>query len=227
MRNKLKLANRALIILNLAGIYIILSVGLKVFPKVSISWSKLFVSNINSVLLSISYSFLAATIFYLLINYLPRLEKKKRFQPVVKRDIDKIHSMFIRMINAMASQTEKYEEIPDYEQFKALMATTSPDQKYPHTQGLITEASFLKTFLYLKAESKEIISHIHLFKEYVPVEIISLLEDLNSSRFFKEVVFLNSVNRLSNKNMEIFAEGFYDGFEIIEKLKTESDQLYN
>jgi len=163
MNNKLRLANIILVILNLIGCYIILAVGLQVLPKIPVSWSAFLISNLNSVLLSLSYSFIAATIFYLLINYLPRIEKKKKFQPVVKRDIKKIHSLFLNMINAMESESKKHEKIPNYEKFEELMEGVSPDEKYPHTQGLVTEASYLRTFLYLKVESKEIISHIHLF----------------------------------------------------------------
>ncbi|WP_340104904.1 hypothetical protein [Rhodohalobacter sp. 8-1] len=227
MYNNLRLANLTLIALNLVGFYIILSIGVQILPKISVNWSDTFVTNYNNVLLSLSYSFIAATLFYLLINYLPKTEKKKRFQPVVKRDIKKIHSLFINMINTMEPDSVKHENIPDYNKFENLMEGISTYKKYPPTKGLITEASYLKTFLYLKVETKEIISHIHLFKEYVPIEIISLLEDLNDSRFFKDVVLFNSLNKLGNENMKLFAEPFYDGFKIVKQLKDAAEKLYD
>jgi hypothetical protein len=227
MNNKLRLANIALLVFIIIGCYIILSVGLQIFPTLPVNWSNDFISNFDNVILNLSYSFIAATIFYVLINYLPQIKKEKKFQPVIKRDINKIHSLFLDMINAMEPESKTHEQIPNYEEFENLMKDIDPKEKYPNTQGLVTEASYLKTFLYLKVESKEIISHIHLFKSYIPIEIISLLEELNDSRFFSDVVFFNSINNLSNQNMKMFAESFYDGFKIVKQLGVKSQKLYD
>ncbi|MEX0719935.1 MAG: hypothetical protein WD059_04645 [Balneolaceae bacterium] len=216
-------------LLTATSIYILVAVGLEILPKIPSNFTNEFSEKLNIVLLNISYSYLAAIIFYLLINYFSFFQKKKRFQPYVKKDIQRIHSLFLNIINAMGKKVgENFTEIPDKIKFEYLLDQVSPNELYSPTKGMITQATYMKTFLYLKVEAGDIIKHIHLFKEFVPDNIISYLEDLNNSQLFKSTVIFNSWSGgVSNTTLKMFASPFYDGFEIVKKLKEESDKLFD
>jgi hypothetical protein len=226
---KFSLGKLMVILLLIFGIYVISSVGVDIIPKFKVGWSEEFVLKLNNVLLNLAYSYIAGLIIYFLISYLPDQIQKKRFQPIVKRDIKRIHHLFLEMVNSMSSKKKQddYKTIPDYNVFEELMECISPNEKYPNTIGQITEASFLRTFFYLRVETLEIIKHIHLFKKQVPDRIILLLEELTNSNLFKDVIMWNSFKgEIGNQNMKEFAKSFYDGFEIVKKLNDEAEKLY-
>ena len=131
------------------------------------------------------------------------------------------------MINAMGKKVNNhYDSIPDKQAFEYLMDQVSPNEIYGPTKGQITEASYLKTYIYIKAETLDLTAHIHLFKEYTPPVIISLLEDLNKSQLFKAAIIFNSwKGGVLNNTMKEFANDFYVGFEIAKKLKGEAEKL--
>lgn len=229
MKIKISLSKFIVISLLILGIFVILSVGIDLISKFSIGWSKAFILKFNNVILNLSYSYVAGMIFYILINYFPDQVQKRRFQPFVKRDIKRIHSLYIDLINSMSKKKDGvvYEIIPEYYLFEELMECISPNELYPETKGQITEATYLRTFLYIKLETLDIIKHIHLFKKQVPDKIILLLEDLIGSEFFKVVIMWNSFkSKIGNGNMKIFAESFYDGFDIVKKLNKEANKLH-
>lgn len=222
-----KTINGFIWLLTIISLYVILSVELELVPKIHFGFSAPFIPKLNNSLLTLSYSYIAALIFYLLINYFPYYQRKKLYQPYVKRDIIEIHSLFLNMINAMGKKVnKKYDSIPDKQTFEYLMDQVAPNETYGPTEGHITQASYLKTYIYIKAETLSLMTHIHLFKEYTPPVIISMLEGLNKSQLFKAAVIFNSwKGGVMNNTMKNFANDFYDGFEIANKLKTEADKL--
>lgn len=226
---KFSLGKLMVILLLIFGIYVISSVGVDIIPKFKVGWSEEFVLKLNNVLLNLAYSYIAGLIIYFLISYLPDQIQKRRFQPIVKRDIKRIHLMYLDMINKMNSKKKQddYKTIPDYNIFEELMECISPHEKYPTPIEQITDASYLLTFFYLRVETIEIMKHIHLFKKQVPDRIILLLEELTNSNLFKMVIMLNSLRvKLGNQNMKDCAKDFYDGFEIVKKLNDEAEKLY-
>jgi len=206
-----------------------MSVGVDLLPLFEMSWTKEFVVRFNNVLLNLSYSYVAALIFYIFINYLPGLVQKRKFQPFVRRDIKKIHRHYFDLLNTMSRKCKNihYKELPNFGDFEKIFESVNPQEMYPATNLLITHATYLQTFLYAKVETEAIIKHIHLFKRQTPVEIISLLEELMSSGLFGDVVFFNSIQGLANRDMKAFAQFFYEGYQILEKLNNEADKLYS
>lgn len=225
-RRYIEIAVSSLLLLCL---YTIMSVGVDLFPLFGISWTKEFAVRFNNVLLNLSYSYVAALIFYIFINYLPELVQKRKFQPFIRRDIKKIHRHYFELLNAMSRKCKnvQYTVLPSCDDFENIFECVNPQEMYPVTRGLITHATYLQTFLYAKVETEAIIKHIHLFKRQTPVEIISLLEELMSSGLFGDVVFWNSVKGLLNRDMKVFADSFYKGYHILEKLNNEADKLYS
>ena len=107
------------------------------------------------------------------------------------------------------------------------MECISPNEIYPNTSEQIIRANYMRTFFYLRVETLGIIEHIYYFKNQVPDEIILLLEELNSSEFFSAVTMWNSFpNGFGNENMKLFAQSFYDGFSIVEKLNLKANNLF-
>lgn len=211
------------------GLYVILSVGVGILPKFGVGWYEESILKFNTVILNLSYSYVAGMIFYLLINYMPDQAQKRRFQPFVKKDIKRIHSLYLNLINSMSTKKNGviYNTIPSYQIFEELMECISPNEIYPNTSEQIIRANYMRTFFYLRVETLGIIEHIYYFKNQVPDEIILLLEELNSSEFFSAVTMWNSFqNGFGNENMKLFAQSFYDGFSIVEKLNLKANNLF-
>lgn len=91
--NNYQLWLRILVVISL---WIVLSVELKLIPLIPSLLSETFVSNLNRVLLNISYSFLAAYIFYIITSVLPRKMLIYRLKKVSARQVHELlYELFI------------------------------------------------------------------------------------------------------------------------------------
>ena len=87
MQNTKNLHNIILVILTLLSFWAIASVQLHSLPLVGVNFCKETAQSVNKVLLTLSYSYVAALVFYILTNVLPAKQRKNKLQPIIKQKV--------------------------------------------------------------------------------------------------------------------------------------------
>lgn len=82
--------NIILMILLLFSLWIVLAVQLHCLPLVNICFSEIQEHDINTLLLTLSYSYIAALIFYIVTCVLPSKRRKDILAPIINRKIQRI-----------------------------------------------------------------------------------------------------------------------------------------
>jgi len=119
----MRIENKIFWFLNVICILLIIQIGLGIIPLFYSIFSNEFAFKLNQVLLNLSYSYIAGVIMYLLISYLPDLQKKRRINSIIKSDLEllvKELNIFIFYINKQYVNVKdiKNIKITDFQKFR-------------------------------------------------------------------------------------------------------------
>ena len=156
--------------------------------------------DINAIIEGLSYSYLAAALFYLLTMYLPAKRRQEKIVPVIQKRVEEIGSKNIRaMLFEFARETEYGADWKSSTHTAEILKSKDWDAPVPMFQqynGI--QISYLH-YLNLKGKQlKERISDIIMkYKEDLTEEQTVVLEELSDMDFFGTIASLSSFPRMT------------------------------
>ena len=154
------------ILLSLAALYVIGSTGLGWLPLLGYSNDA---ERVNSVLLNLSYSYLASVLFFCMIELLPRLLNERKAYKIFEKGLKSVHLNMCQMVSIlkMMAETDVENEELKIEDLSALSvckakyqcsyvkATTRNDSEYGVLDG----------YKFLEYHSRAIVKELHSILE--------------------------------------------------------------
>ncbi len=209
-------------LISVLSFYIILSVGLSLFPKIGCSSNS---ENINQVSLNLSYSYVAGLIFYFFISYIPINLLKRKLRPTLK-------SKFEDLSNQVCSYIQTFENIDieidvktiNFNFIKSVMESKSILDSSYYSKIMALKMNNLEFINSTKESIFNLIDSALVYKEYLDAEEILHLEKIKDSKFF-HLLKIKHNNLLGNiyYNSDSFKNEFItelnDIFVSVKKLK--------
>ena len=177
-----KAINGALTALTLVCIYIIFNIGLGWFWPIGTCENY---EKVNQVLINISYSYIAGLIFYLLVTYLPYLQRRRKLLPAIKLKINDLNSQ----INACIQTFEKEEnsvlvDMVTRERLSFLINNNGMYENSFYANVVGYNMNNLKFLVSTKDIIFDLIAQILTYKEYLTEEQILNIEKIHDSTYF-------------------------------------------
>ena len=184
-----------LIIVLLLTLWAILSIQLKVIPVITVGWQQETIASWNTVFLNLSYSYIAALIFYGLTTRLPVYRRKKKLMPVIQKRIGEIGREIYNILLEFARETGYNHDYRNTTDTDAIMRSKDWMAIMPTVLRFRNiKISYLN---FLNAEAKaikdKISDVIQKYKDEMTEEQLVALEALAHAPFFHQVEFLCSI----------------------------------
>lgn len=203
----------------------ILSIGLGLIPLIKCNFNSVTIDKFNTVILNLSYSYIAGCIFYYLSVVFPGYKNKKEIKPAVKLKISNIKSQLSGILLEFSRNTGlNHNAFNDLKICKNIMMSKEwNDIVQMLLQNNRVTVSYLKLCLLQKIEIlKEIESLIIGYKSFLNTEQLLLLEQIRNCSFFSQISFLSSflVIDITDQNAkEFLADDFCKLIELYNKLE--------
>ena len=184
-----------LLIVLLLALWAILSIQLKVIPVITVGWQQETIASWNTVFLNLSYSYIAALIFYGLTTRLPVYRRKKKLMPVIQKRIGEIGREIYNILLEFARETGYNHDYRNTTDTDAIMRSKDWMAIMPTVLRFRNiKISYLN---FLNAEAKaikdKISDVIQKYKDEMSEEQLVALETLAHAQFFHQVEFLSSI----------------------------------
>lgn len=152
---------------------------------------------VNSIIENLSYSFIAAYIFYLLTIVLSRFSRKLKLTPIIRTSVKKIGEKEIRSVLGQFAQGKNMKvDYHDTEQTAEILSSKNWDSEIPIYKQY--EGISLSYFRYLNFSSRQIKDRVSLvisrYKDDITDDQLVALEE------FTDLLFFNLVESLGNHN---------------------------
>lgn len=203
----------------------ILSIGLELLPTIKCNFNKTIIDKFNTVILNLSYSYIAGCIFYYLSVVFPRYKNKKVIKPAIKLNISKIKSIINEILVSFSSDAG--EEFVSFHNLEVCKKVVMTKDWYEEVSGIKQRTgksmSYLRFCLHEYVDiSKHIESLIIKYKDYLSSEQLVLLEKIKMCSFFDLVISCSTyetilLTDLSHKDM--MANSFTELIELYNKLE--------
>jgi len=217
-----------------SSLFIILQVGLGLIPMFTSAKTIEQVESINSVLLNLSYSYVAGVIIYLLIDFFPEKKKKRKIEKVISPDlklvVDEMY-IFIHYLNWKYLNKENINDLKK-EDFSVLSKFSLDKMNFSykkptkeitmHSTSALTEHEY---FLIRKKYIIELINEIFIIPNsvYLEDDLILSLRNLKNCILFK---FAEYKTVIPSQNFDEQMFEFYSLFDSIKKLaKVDVDEI--
>lgn len=209
--------NRMISLVVIACFYAILTIKLDIFWKFG-ELEK--ADSINDIILNLSYSILAAVIFYIFIDVIPYYTKKKKMREVLRTKIDRIKqdinsaktAIYLPPFTEMAKT--KADFVNDFE---------NKDMKDAYFLGLFRFKSLMEFFEHNKTQIRNSIHEILGYSEFLTEKEVEILADINSSKYINSHFFIKDFENLQHQpalfnNQREIGNSIYSINELIKKL---------
>lgn len=209
--------NRMIILVVIACFYAILTIKLDIFWKIG-DLEK--ADSINDIILNLSYSILAAVIFYIFIDVIPYYTKKKKMREVLRTKIDRIKqdinsaktAIYLPPFTEMAKTKDGF--VNDFE---------NKDMKDAYCLGLFRFKSLMEFFEHNKEQIRNSIHEILGYSEFLTEKEVEILADINSSKYINSYFFIKDFENLQHQpalfnNQREIGNSIYSINELIKKL---------
>ena len=176
----MKYINYILIGITILCLYVIGCVGLEIFPTLGYSEKA---NAINSVVLNLSYSFIAGWIFYLLVSYFPYKQRKSKLQKVIDEKFKNIHVKFIDCAKSMYPMTQWNNiHISKENLIKKMKNISITDMSSYSIAGI--NRTIIDHLIAQRTDIKNLIKEILEYKEYLNDEQLVIIEQIRNSTYF-------------------------------------------
>lgn len=209
--------NRMISLVVIACFYAILTIKLDIFWKIG-ELEK--ADSINDIILNLSYSILAAVIFYIFIDVIPYYTKKKKMREVLRTKIDRIkqdvnsakNAIYLPPFTEMAKTKDGF--VNDFE---------NKDMKDAYYLGLYHFKSLIEFFDHNKEQIRNSIHEILGYTEFLTEKEVEILADINSSKYINSHFFIKDFENLQSQpalfnNQREIGNSIYSINELIKKL---------
>lgn len=163
--------------------YCILTIQLDWFWKIPYKGDP---EKINSLLLNLSYSFIAATIFYLLTVVLPDYQRRIRIEPAINRLKIMIIDDYESSINCFSDLFQKIDYTRDKNMFISTISQRSLFDETPLSKltGL-NRGNYLSTLSSYHSRVRQTIAALLDYKDFLTSEEIITLEEIRNDTYPK------------------------------------------
>lgn len=212
--NKVKLM---ILLVVIACMYAILTIKLNLFWHIGVSEKA---EGINEIILNLSYSVLAAVIFYIFIDVLPFYAKKK-----------KVRQILLTMIKGLRSDIEKAKNAIYLPPFTGLARTQNEfisdfenkDMMDAYCLGIYGFKNLKEFFDHNKGQIRSTIHGLLGYSEFLTDKEIKTLADINSSKYINDYFFIRDFENLANNpdlydNQKEVGASIYQIYELICKI---------
>lgn len=184
-----------LIIVLLLALWAILSIQLKFIPVITVGWNRDTIGSWNAVILNLSYSYIAALIFYGLTTRLPIYRRKKKLMPIIQKRIGEIGREIYNILLEFSRETGYNHDYRNTTGTDAILRSKDWMSIMP---SVLRYQNIKITYLnFLNAEAKaikeKISDVIQKYKDEMTEEQLVALETLAHTPFFHQVEFLCSI----------------------------------
>ena len=179
-------------------------------------------------LYNISLSFIAAVIFYLIIDYYPKKERRYKFLRNLEVHLNDINNSLNEIIDNL-NYPENIKKIDlkkiNDEEFKVVLKNTPPDFKTSksYVEYFNQDIDILKS---VEINSGKVISNVEAILKHIDFlepELYKVLEDIKSFPIIKTLHFMRQHN-LKIANLLALHKIFIDYINLINKLNSEWEQ---
>ena len=196
----------------LLALWAILAIQFKFIPTISVGWEANTAMNLNELFLNLSYSYIAALIFYGLTTRLAAYRRKKKLEPVIQKRVEQIGRLGIYYILLEFSRESGYGA--DYKSSentaKVLESKNWLDYMPFFQMAYKTDMTYLELVGVEGKKIKERVSDlIDKYKDEMRTDQINLLEEIPDMYLFRLVDLFNSIpNKVIEKDNNPFVEEF-------------------
>ena len=192
-----KLTKIILATLTALSAWAILSIQFHVIPVIKISLEEETVTALNSFLLTLAYSFIAALVFYLVTTTLPARQRRDKIDPVVKKKIDSIGRCIRDILLEFHRKTNHNYDVHDTTTTEVLLKSKDWFANVPMLQQYQNvQITYLKYMVVcgenMKKQISDLITKYHT--EMTAAQLVEL-ENLAESQFFHTVEFICSMHK--------------------------------
>lgn len=192
-----KVLEIVLFITSFISIYTILIIGLQIPFLIPSPFNSIITSNLNNIMINLSYSYIAGVFFYLLTVYLPINKRKKEAIPGMKIIIDEIDRIVFEIFMEF-SREQKY-DIKSIYTDPCLCKNILTSKNWNDSSPFLLDTYKVKiTYLkYLHSKHKEIVIAIDklmmYYKEFLTGDQLSLCEKIRGSMLISQLDFCVNV----------------------------------
>ena len=196
--------NGNLIILFLLSLWAILAIQFHWIPLVKTSFDDETILSLNTALLTLSYSYIAALVFYLVTIEIPTVQRKLKLNSIIRKRVRNISRGMRDILLEFSRGTKLGFDVHDTINTKAILQSKDWMAVVPHIQMY---RNITVTYLrYMKAVGDNMQSQISNFiaryhGELTASQLVEI-ENLADAQFLHQIEFLNSI-----ANIQIADEG--------------------
>ena len=201
--------------------WIILAVGLDCSSlKIPCNYDSKTIGNINTVLLNLSYSYIAGCIFYFLSVTFPRYKARKIIRKGIEIKMQSIQKTLYDILQCFSEGTQHSTKDCSKENIRNIFSKknwndTDEESKLFGYDRTTIQACCLHNQYMLR----EIDALITTYKEYFGAEALSLLEELRNSRFIINAAIFSHFISIEKNVKEGLADEYLKMLNIYQKIQ--------
>lgn len=201
--------------------WVVIAVGLDCsFLKIPCNYDSKITDNINTVLLNLSYSYIAGCIFYFLSVTFPEYKKRKIIRKGIEIKMQSIQKTLYNILQCFSEGTQLSTKDCSKENIRNIFSKknwndTDEESKLFGYDRTTIQACCLHNQYMLR----EIDALITTYKEYLDAEALSLLEELRNSRFIINAAIYSHCKSIGKKVKEGLADEYLKMLNIYKKIQ--------
>ena len=169
--------------------------------------SKETVEACNRIILTISYSYIAAAIFHFIVNYCPQKSREKIMTPYTESKVRRV----IELLRQCKDVVKTFDLSNDYEDRNAYVKRFSEAKLITDMAPFCTEKSQLVLLSELRSKIYDIIVILLLHENQLTEEQLQFIIDVENSRFIREDIRANEeMCDEKDKNQNEIGESIFD-----------------
>ena len=187
--------NVFLITLTFFSFWVILSVQLQLIPLIECFSTEESAQAMNTVLLTLAYSYVAALVFYLVTNVLPAKQRKNKIAPVVNRKVRDIGKCISDILLEFSRGTNYGYDIHNTSNTEMLLKSKDWHDNIPMIQEVNRiSIDYLRYMVRCGELMKSRISDLIIkYHEEMTASQLLELENLSETQFFKTIGFICTI----------------------------------
>mgnify|MGYP000016760230 CR=1 FL=1 len=200
--------------------WVVLAVGLDCkFLKIPCNYDSKTISNINTILLNLSYSYIAGCIFYFLSVTLPRYKARRTIRKGINIKMQSIQKALNDILQCFAEGTKlsakdcSKKNIQNIFTGKGWNDIDKESELFGYNRTTMQACCLHNQYIL-----REIDALITTYKEYLNAEVLSLLEELRNSRFIINTAIYSHCKSSSTSVKEGLADEYINMLNLYKKI---------
>lgn len=221
MRKVIKnnLAGILICLVVLACVYAIFTIKLNLFWRVGLSKNA---NSINEIIVNLSYSVLAGAIFYVFVDVLPYLSKRKKMRMVILTKLNKLKGTIHKAKTAI--YLPPFSNMPNTKE-KFIEDFNCKDMNDAYQLGVGGFKNLKEFFIYNKIEIQTQIQEILNYSSFLTQTELETLAMVNTSKYINDFFFMKDFDMLKIRpdlydNQKEIGESIFMIEELMSKIET-------